>query len=315
MRLILVIILSSVFLVNCQTKTKSSTQDSKQVVLSPSDIPSDEDASEAAPSHTSNNQTDGAISMTVPVKKKIGLILGPGGMKTYAYINVLREFDKNKVEISAISGIEFGALAAALYAQKGSANDVEWQMYKLKEEDLIKKNLFGKPEMLLDLRSQTSKYKSFFTVNQIESFKVPFACPSLSLKQAKTYIFGKGEVTNTLLRCIAYPPFYLPYDNYIASVNYVKEIADSMRSSGINHVIYVNLLDAGSTGIDLDPTSVALWSQNLELIKRINGVDRIINLYNSNYGITSIGKRRELQTKAQQEASLQVKKLVNELNL
>jgi NTE family protein len=77
----------------------------------------------------------------LPDIPKIGIILGPGGSRVYGEIGVLQEFQKNKIPIHSIAGMELGSLVGSLYAWRNSVNDVEWQMFKLKEEDLFKKSL------------------------------------------------------------------------------------------------------------------------------------------------------------------------------
>src|SRR4051794_21735458 len=74
---------------------------------------------------------------------KIGLILGPGAFKTFSHLGVLREFEKSGFKVQAIVGMEWGSLVGAIYAMKGRANDLEWQLSKLKKSDLPQDGNFG----------------------------------------------------------------------------------------------------------------------------------------------------------------------------
>jgi NTE family protein len=83
----------------------------------------------------------------VPRLPKVGVIFGPGGGKVFGHIGVLQEFQKNKIPIYNVAGMEMGALVASLYAWRGSANDTEWQLFKIKSEDVLKKNLISSRKM------------------------------------------------------------------------------------------------------------------------------------------------------------------------
>ena len=69
------------------------------------------------------------------------MILGPGGLRSYAHAGLLQEVAKAKIPIYWVGGLEMGALPASLFALKGQPFEAEWQMMKLKEEDLIRKGL------------------------------------------------------------------------------------------------------------------------------------------------------------------------------
>ena len=83
------------------------------------------------------------VSSPIPAIPKIGLILGPGGARAYGHIGALQNLSRLKVPIYATVGIEWGAPAAALLSSKGQVYDVEWQMFKLKDDELSKKSLIG----------------------------------------------------------------------------------------------------------------------------------------------------------------------------
>src|SRR6185437_8545528 len=68
--------------------------------------------------------------------KKVAVILGPGGAKAFAHVGVLRAFQQQRIPVSKIIGLEWGALIAGLYADKGQVNDVEWKLYKMEQHDL-----------------------------------------------------------------------------------------------------------------------------------------------------------------------------------
>lgn len=248
-------------------------------------------------------------------KLKIGLILGPGGARSFGYISFLRELEKAKINISAIAGVEYGAVVAALYAQKGSANDVEWQFYKIKEEELISKNLFGKTEYYTSASALASQFKKMFFKNNIEDFNVPFSCPGHFLKQSKTYVFNKGEVVNTMMRCFVSPPFFKPHDYFYSASWALNQVVNQMRAQGINYIIYVQILDDYLIQtLNFDYSALTLWSNAYESSKSLS-VDKTIYLNLKPYDIMAFDKRREIQIKAQEPSAKAVNELVLQLGL
>ena len=51
-------------------------------------------------------------------EKKVAIILGPGGVKTFAHTGVLQSLKKAGIPIDYVIGVEWGTLIAGLYAVK-----------------------------------------------------------------------------------------------------------------------------------------------------------------------------------------------------
>lgn len=64
----------------------------------------------------------------------VGVWLGPGAIRSFAHIGVLRALQKSQVPIVAIGGMEWGSLVAASFATSRGANEVEWEMMKLRKK-------------------------------------------------------------------------------------------------------------------------------------------------------------------------------------
>ena len=77
-----------------------------------------------------------------PKLPKIGLILGPGGLRSFAHLGVIKRLEHRRIPIAAVAGIGWGALVGALYAHKGRAHHVEWQLSKIKKQHISQKGFF-----------------------------------------------------------------------------------------------------------------------------------------------------------------------------
>ena len=75
---------------------------------------------------------------------KVGIILGPGGVRSFAHTGVIRELLNAQIPIDSVVGMEWGALVGGMFANKGQIHDTEWKLYKLQKKELLeKKSFFG----------------------------------------------------------------------------------------------------------------------------------------------------------------------------
>jgi NTE family protein len=229
---------------------------------------------------------------------KLGIILGPGGLRTYAEIGFVEELSKAQIPVAAIAGIETGALVAALYANKGQAFEVEWQMFKLKEEDFIHRGLLGQgisPGKIVDWSDYLEK---IFGLAQAEDSKVAFSCPAFSLAKGETLIMSRGAWKSLLPYCLPLYPFFDPYRSNIASTTDLALIAKQLQSKGAEYIVYVDVL--GAKGIywkPVDSLANAYWT----LISRnLMGQSRFV------HQVISLNLPNQLDDFPQRRAMLQI---------
>lgn len=114
---------------------------------------------------------------------KVAVILGPGGVKSFAHAGVLKELIKAKIPISAVIGIEWGALVAGIFAQNGQVHEVEWKLYKLQKADLPGKGLFSSRFKAESIKVLNDYFHRNLKGNQVDRARVAFGCPSLSMER------------------------------------------------------------------------------------------------------------------------------------
>lgn len=313
------------FLTACQTKSIHNTGTIKpQVIPSPTQTASptvpntpvetrdyvltEEPEKESAPQSSQPYEPQNSNFAKLP---KIGLILGPGGAKTFAHIGVLQEFQKAKIPVSAVAGLEFAAPMAALFAWKGFVNDVEWQMSKIKDDEIVKKGLISsstKPANMTDVRDFL---KTVFHNLKVESLKKPFGCPALNLSKNQIYMMSRGSLEQLLPYCWPYPPLFKAYKNNVSGLRDLKLTSDFLRSQGAQYVILVNVLGgnmqkhpAGGSSDSLENLS---WTELATSYARPQaGVDAMISLNLEDYGIMDLSQKREIMQKG---ADLSVKQI------
>lgn len=229
---------------------------------------------------------------------KIGLILGPGAAKTYAHIGVLQELQKQKIPIHAVVGVEFAAPMAALFAWKGFANDVEWQMFKLKDEDISNQGLLsgGKPA---DVSSLKDFMKNIFHGLRAEDLKKPFGCPSFNMSKGQNFILSRGSLEQMLPYCMPYLPVTKPFSQSISGLRDVNKMVTYLRSQGANYIVIVNVLGGSpNKKSSSDLSANTSWAEIAYLYSEKNsGVDGVINLNLDNYGLGDFSMKREIKNK------------------
>ncbi len=247
---------------------------------------------------------------------KVGIILGGGGIRAFTHIGVLQEFAKKKVPIVAVAGIEMGSLIGAIYSMKGQAFEVEWQMMKLKEKELVQKTLITGKSKPLSTAVLNDFLGTLFGGIKVEQFKIPFTCPSLNLDQQKVYVLTKGTVKEMLPYCLGMAPLFEPFQQNVPALMSLNVIADQLRQKGANYIIYVDILAPPLRSENSEDSELIAWNLAAEATKRKdNGVNYVIQVPLKGIDFLDFSKRRENLQKGQQAAQEALRVLVKELDL
>lgn len=241
------------------------------------------------------------VSSPIPAIPKIGLILGPGGARAYGHIGALQNLSRLKVPIYATVGIEWGAPAAALLSSKGQVYDVEWQMFKLKDDELSKKSLIGSSGKT-DVTALKEFFQTAFGNQKVENFRHPFGCPAYNIAKNQVYMMSRGQVEQLMPYCLPYPPMFKAYNRNVSAVRELKMAADYLRSQGANYIVLVNVLgrDAGRRSLvrDADSAESVMWSELASFYAKSQpGIDAAIAVDLDGYMVTDFEKRREIMQK------------------
>jgi NTE family protein len=228
---------------------------------------------------SSNIQGQPKEAQSTNMIPKIGVILGPGLVRSYAHVGVLQELHKNKIPISYVVGIEWGAIVGALYANRAQSYDVEWQLFKLK-----------------DVKSVNSFIVQTFSNTKADDFKIPFACPALNMNKQQTYYMSKSSVSMMLPFCLSSPPAIKPYQQNVAALADLKGSIDFLKNKGVNYIIYIHVLNS-KNGIlvdSIDSVENILWNiTSQSLLKQSALVDHVIQVSSLEGKIDDFEKRRE----------------------
>lgn len=243
---------------------------------------------------------------------KIGLILGPGGMKAFAHIGVLRELARARIPISGVVGMEWGAVIGALYAQNSLANDAEWKAMKLKDNELpIEGGFLSSRTKPRSVGVLSGFFETVFAGARIEASKISFACPAYWSRVDRFGWMNSGLAKEAMRACVPYPPLFGDNAGVLAAPFSVEESASYLRARGANVIVLVNVLAQGEI---LSPKMLTeqlsdgvLWGEIRRDLMRVREphVQVLININTAGHPVTDTAGRRaliELGSKGSAEA-------------
>lgn len=288
------------FISSCQLKTsKTTTQTTTNSTSQPDKAKFEATKTDSIPEETSSNQAPPVEVKPSGRATQFGILFSGGGVRTWAYINVLKEIQKYKLPIAAVAGMEWGSVVAGVYAQNVSANEVEWELSKFK-----------------DIDDWSDFVKKIFEKKSTDNLKVPFGCMSLNLKNQTSYVLNKGQLGSLVPYCLPAPGIVKPYSDSIASMSDVTGAVQFLRANGATKIILIN----GTSSRNGKPLSSNLqslenqfWIQsNSVLTKKSVGIDEIIDVdINGGISADKFDQRRDVLNSSLPQAKDQLKKIAH----
>lgn len=272
-----------------------------------------EDTGDGAAQTESGGEAPPAV---LPAMPKVGLILGPGAMKTYAHIGVLQELSRKRIPIHAIAGIEMGALVAGFYAHKGQAFDPEWQMFKLKEEDLISRQLLSSSVKAKKAEDLRPLFKDSLSQIKVDGTRVPFTCPLWDLKSNQTLMAVKGALDEAVMSCMSFAPlFRTSRSQWIAAFD-LKATADQLRAMGANVVVYVSVVGENEDLKLGEEHEKWLWSLGRgQIQKQISGIHHVIQVDTRGTDLLDFSARKSLVQKGAESTKSAADQMIKKFGL
>lgn len=248
-----VVLVCLVFLAGCSLTTKRQGK-ADLPIPSTGDLP-----------HQVDLPDDGGegAELSIPNVKipKIGIVLGPGGARSYAYIGFLRELEKAKIPVDSIAGLEWGALIAALYSVNGKAHEVEWKASKI-PNDFAKKGMLSSSVDPRSFADMDQHLKVMFEKTKVEEGKIPFACITDNLNTFKSLMIFKGTYRETLGFCVGHSPLLQSKSGWVSSATQVRYLIDQMAQRGMDYIVLVDVVTGVHPlkGLKVDEATSTLWS-------------------------------------------------------
>jgi len=139
----------------------------------------------------------------------IALVLGEGIARSFAHVGVIKALQEAKIPIHMVVGSGMGSFMGALYANKGSANDLEWHALSFQQKDYFDYTLLQKSELIAG--SRLRKFLNSRLVHtRIERLPILFISVTTDLKTGQPYLFEEGLITEAVQAGMAIPGIFSP---------------------------------------------------------------------------------------------------------
>ncbi|MBX3020349.1 MAG: hypothetical protein KF799_01625 [Bdellovibrionales bacterium] len=174
--------------------------------------------------------------------KRVAVILGPGGAKTFAHVGVLKALQQQRIPIEKVVGLEWGSLMGALFANKGQVNDMEWKLYKMEQQHLPRPTGFFSRRNDETIKVMDGFLDDAFGRDDIGRSKITYGCPSRSLYTGVVSWQNRGLYKDALKRCMGYPPLFKVQGSFMAGASQATEAIEQLAREGFNIIVLVNVL-------------------------------------------------------------------------
>lgn len=247
----------------------------------------------------SEPESHDSVGPDTGVLPKVGVILGPGGIKTMAHTAVLKELLRARIPIEHIVGLEWGSLVGALYAKKAKIHEAEWQLYRLKKSDLPGKSLFSGGYSAENINKMGKFLNKHLGTYRLQDMAVPFSCPSKSVVSGKLVWQRGGSSRKAIKRCMPYPPLFKPTGSWVAAATSIRESVAYLKKAGAELVIFVDVLGEGevlsSQELLKEYRSAIIWQE----VKRAIRMERhlateVIDVNTRRFNILNFESRKSL---------------------
>ena len=233
---------------------------------------------------------------------RIGIALGGGGARGLAHIGVLRELMRNGIPIYCVTGASIGSIIGAIFARRGSIEDVELRVSNFLGSDIFQKAqlhaLAQKDEdgagwvntltgmmrkavlytygvtrrSIIDVDEYKSSIGALIEDVEIEDLKLPFAAVATDIIEAKQVVFTSGSLRLAVEASCAIPGIFPPVEEgnrLMVDGGWVNPVpVEPCRRLGADIVIAVDISQ------DLEENSD--FKRSINIILRTNIITRVI---------------------------------------
>ncbi|MCO5142380.1 MAG: patatin-like phospholipase family protein [Oligoflexia bacterium] len=250
---------------------------------------------------------------------KLCVVLGPGMAKGIAHAAALEILVKNEIPIHCVIGTEMGALVGALYAfSNGSINNLQWQLFKIKNENYFNFPLITLKSPVSSLSNINDFLKSAFKSNDISKFPVRFATVLSESTGAQKRVL-EGDSMQVLSASLSIPGIFDSVNAFgktFVSGAIVNPLPiDLAREMGATFVIAVDVLALNKNSnsgkkIETRVNSAFLSVDRLEALQG-KSANVLIKVDTSNLHFTDFEKQGELLSAGRNATQKKIEEIKN----
>jgi len=232
---------------------------------------------------------------------RIGIALGGGAARGIAHIGVLRELCKAGIPINCVAGTSVGSIIGAIFARRGSVEDVEMRIDQFLRSDTFKKaqlhalaqkdeedsgwvNTFTSAmrkamlytygvtrRSMIDAEEYEKSIGAIIEDIEIGELKLPFAATAADIVSAREITLSRGSLRRAVQASCAIPGIFPPFEEgerLMVDGGWVNLVpVEPCRSLGADFVIAVDISQDLEEDVDL--------KRSVNIVLRTNAVTRV----------------------------------------
>ena len=174
-------------------------------------------------------------------KYKVGLCLGGGGTRGFAYLGVFRAFEEYGISFDMVAGTSVGSLFGAMYCNGMTYEEMYKIAKSIKTKDIKRTRLTFLPSKLDGLQNII---KNNLPAKKFKELQIPFWAVAVDLRTGKEVEFKEGEIAPILAGSCAVPWVFVPVkykDMLLVDGMVLNNVpADVLLNNGCNYVVSVD---------------------------------------------------------------------------
>lgn len=232
-------------------------------------------------------------------KKRIGLVLGGGGVRGFFHIGVIKAIQHLGIKLDRISGTSIGAVIGTIYAANPEV-DFDKLVSEIDYLKMIKAGAFGTKDS--SARGIEPILKSFVKVTNFSDLKIPLSFNATDINQKEEVMFNQGPIFPGLLAAISIPGVFPPInieERYLVDGGVINNLPVSLINDANRLIISditgpIKRIDGKTSPPDALYSSIAFMQHHigLEEIKKLkNRKVTYLNLDDENIFILDFRKQ------------------------
>lgn len=209
--------------------------------------------------------------------KKIGLALGGGGSRGFAYIGVLRAFEEEGINFDYIAGTSIGSIMGAMLSYGLTSKEIENIVSKLSIKDIKKSKIPLVP-------SSTDALEKIIidTIGDIniEDLKIPFCAVAVDILSGNEEHLTSGNLAKALAGSCAIPTVFNPVefeDKLLFDGGLQNTVpADVLRKLGCDAVIAIDINSTRGNGTK-STKYIDLIISSIDIMMKSNAIKGYLN--------------------------------------
>jgi len=143
------------------------------------------------------------------LKGGIGLALGGGGARGFAYIGVMKAFEENNIKFDFVSGTSIGSIAGALYCSEKTSEDMKKIAQNIRIKDVRTSKIPFVPSKTVGLENIL---KESIKERDFSELKIPFASVAVDVISGEECVIMDGDLIKAIAGSCAVPLVFNPVD-------------------------------------------------------------------------------------------------------